>query len=102
MVDSYSGDCLSNLLIAEIEAFRRFIFNRVALRSMILRDVYRPCLIAFLLPLGAPGDLPPWIQQTRFPRMAPLPQRMPVVFDLARHFGNALISHGGLLFLSQP
>ena len=35
-------------------------------RRAIASAVYRPCLSAFLLPFGAPGDIPPCIRQRPF------------------------------------
>ena len=43
------------------------------LRSAMAAAVYRPCFRAFLLPLGAPGDLPPCIRH------------LPLVIAGARH-----------------
>ena len=40
--------------------------DAISRRHAIASAVYRPCLNAFLLPLGAPGDFPPCIRQRPF------------------------------------
>src|SRR6266567_4920414 len=40
--------------------------DAISRRRAIASAVYRPCLNAFLLPFGAPGDFPPCIRQRPF------------------------------------
>jgi hypothetical protein len=44
------------------------ISRRLAVASI----VWRPCLKAFLFPLGAPGDIPPCIRQRPFRALSAL------------------------------
>ena len=52
-------------------------------RNRIAFAVYRPCLRAFLFPLGAPPRAP-CIRQTSYPVTAGDRQGFPLRFDLAR------------------
>jgi hypothetical protein len=47
-------------------AFAARNWPEILLRCAMASAVYRPCLRAFLLPFGAPGDGPPCIRQRPF------------------------------------
>ena len=51
---------------ATSSAFRARSSDAIARRLAIASAVYSPCLRAFLLPFGAPGDFPPCIRQRPF------------------------------------
>jgi hypothetical protein len=45
---------------------RAFLISSAIKRRRAIASVYRPCLKAFLLPFGGPGDRPPCIRQRPF------------------------------------
>ena len=52
--------------LAYMKVLTAFISAAISRRRAIASTVYRPCLSAFRLPFGAPGDGPPCIRQRPF------------------------------------
>ena len=81
---------------ADLMSWRRYC------RSAIASAVCMPVFKAFVLPILAPGLLPPWRKQTRFPFMATCLQRFPVDFAFAWQRGSLVMSQGIPPFFNRP